>query len=294
MTWVTWRQHRAQAMTSLAVVAGLAVVLLVASGPMRQAFSQDGIARCVAGDPRTGSCQNAISAFMSNWGFTYNQALIALLIIPGMIGVIIGAPLLGRELEQGTWRMVWSQTVPRTRWLAVKLALVSNGLVVSGAALTAVFTWYRTPMDQLTGRFSEAAFDFEGLSLTASLLCAFGFAVLAGLLTRRSIAAMVTAFLPWLVLRGVIDFVLRPHYAHPLVKHLPPTASTQFGPNSVSVTGNLGDWVLQATRMRGYVSVIYQPASRFWDFQLTEAGIYLACTAAALGVTGWLLHRRTA
>jgi ABC-2 family transporter protein len=291
MTWVTWRQHRGQASASLAVLAGLAVALLLVSAPMRSAFREDGITGCVATNLQAGSCQNAISAFMNSWGFTYNQALIALMIVPGLIGVVIGAPLLGRELEQGTWRMAWSQTVPRTRWLAVKLALVTSGLIVFGAAATAVFTWYRAPMDQLTGHFTEAAFDFEGLSLTASLLCAFAFAVLAGLVTRRSIAAMVTAFLPWLVLRGIVDFFLRQHYAQPLTRHLATSASIQFGPNSTSMTGNLGDWVLGASRTSGYVSVVYQPASRFWGFQLIEAGIYLALAAAALGAAVWLVRR---
>jgi hypothetical protein len=38
----------------------------------------------------------------------------------------------------------------------------------------------------------------------------------------------------------------------------------------------------------------YQPASRFWHFQLIEAGLFAALTAAALGATIWLLHRRGA
>ncbi len=86
----------------------------------------------------------------------------------------------------------------RTRWLSVKLALVTGGLVVLGAAMTLVITWYRAPMDRLTGQLLNQAYDFEGLVLTAYILCAFGFAVLAGLLLRRSIAAMVVAFVPWL------------------------------------------------------------------------------------------------
>ncbi len=294
MTWVTWRQHRGQAMTVLAVLAGLAVALLLVSAPMRQAFSQDGVAGCVARDPQTGSCQNAIGTFLNNWGFTYNQALVALLIIPGLIGVVIGAPLLGRELEQGTWRMAWSQTVPRTRWLAVKLALVAGGLVVLGAAMTLVFTWYRAPLDRLTGRFTQAAFDFEGLALTASLLCAFGFGVLAGLLARRSIGAMVAAFVPWLAVSGVMDLFLRQRFEQPLTKHLPASAGISFGPNSASMTGNLGDWVLGASRTARYVSVTYQPASRFWSFQLIEAGLYVTLTAAALGAAAWLLRWRAA
>lgn len=40
--------------------------------------------------------------------------------------------------------------------------------------------------------------------------------------------------------------------------------------------------------------VTYQPADRFWPFQFIEAGIFVALTAAALGTTIWLLHRRAA
>jgi hypothetical protein len=294
MTWVTWRQHRGQATVSAGVLAGLAMVLFLASAPMRQAFGQDGIAGCLAGHPATGTCQNSIGTFLDNWGFTYNQALIALLVIPGLIGVVIGAPLLGRELEQGTWRMAWSQTVPRTRWLVIKLMLVSGGLVILGTAMTVLFTWYRAQMDQITGHFTEAAFDFEGLSLTASLLCAFAFAVLAGLLTRRSIAAMVAAFLPWVVLRVADDFFLRKRFMSPLTEHLPAGTHILFGPNATSMTGHPGDWVLGASQASGYVSVTYQPAGRFWSFQFIEAGLYLTLAAAALGAAILLLRRRAA
>jgi hypothetical protein len=40
--------------------------------------------------------------------------------------------------------------------------------------------------------------------------------------------------------------------------------------------------------------ITYQPADRFWIFQSIEAGIFVALTAAALGATIWLLHRRPA
>ncbi len=38
--------------------------------------------------------------------------------------------------------------------------------------------------------------------------------------------------------------------------------------------------------------VTYQPADRFWTFQFIEAGLSVLLTAAALGITIWLLHRR--
>jgi hypothetical protein len=60
--------------------------------------------------------------------------------------------------------------------------------------MTAVITWYRAPMDCLTGHLEHHVYDFGGLVLTACILCAFGFAVPTGLL-RRSLPAMVAAFI---------------------------------------------------------------------------------------------------
>ena len=53
-------------------------------------------------------------------------------------------------------------------------------------------------------------------------------------------------------------------------------------------TGRIGDLVLN---INGNL-ITYQPADRFWPFQFIEAGIFVALTAAALGATIWLLHRR--
>jgi hypothetical protein len=66
-------------------------------------------------------------------------------------------------------------------------------------------------MDCLTGHLEHHVYDFGGLVLTACILCAFGFAVPTGLL-RRSLPAMVAAFIPWLAIRIVIEFLFRPHF----------------------------------------------------------------------------------
>jgi hypothetical protein len=59
-------------------------------------------------------------------------------------------------------------------------------------------------------------------------------------------------------------------------------------------TGHIGDWVLRATSPGNQIVTTYQPADRFWTFQLIEAGLIMAITAAALATTIWLLHRRAA
>ena len=123
----------------------------------------------------------AVSAFMERFGPGAGVAFwVLLLLLPGLIGVIVGAQLLGREPELGSWRPAWSQSVPQTWWLVTRLALVTGGLAVLGAAMTAVITWYREPMDRLTRHLIGNAHDFESVVLIAYILCAFWLAVLAG------------------------------------------------------------------------------------------------------------------
>jgi ABC-type transport system involved in multi-copper enzyme maturation permease subunit len=294
MIWVSWRQHRSEAAGCLAVLIGLAIYAILVGTSMRTAFGHDGLVACLAGSKGAVGCPNAVMAFTNEFGSEVNIAFWSVaLIVPGLIGVLVGAPLIARELEYGTWRLAWSQSVPRARWLAIELAMVTVGLVIVGAAMTAVITWYRAPMDRLTGHFQHNIYDFEGLVPTAYILCAFGFAVLAGLVIRRSIPAMIAAFIPWLAIRLVIEFLFRPHFLAPLT--LTCGASNCSGNNGgygisaiPPATGHIGDWVLSQTR-NGF---LYQPADRFWTFQFIEAGIFVALAAAALGTAVWLLHRR--
>jgi ABC-type transport system involved in multi-copper enzyme maturation permease subunit len=296
MIWVSWRQHRNEAFGCLAVLLGLAIYAILVGTSMRTAFGHDGLTPCLASSRGTLGCQGAVQAFTNQFGSEVNIAFWSVaLIVPGLIGVLVGAPLIARELEYGTWRLAWSQSVPRARWLAVKLAVVTGGLIIVGAAMTAVITWYRAPMDELTGRFQHNIYDFEGLVPTAYILCAFGFAVLAGLLIRRSIPAMIAAFLPWLAIRLVVEFVFRPSFLAPLT--LTCGANNCGGNNGgygisaiPPATGHIGDWVLSQTA-RGF---LYQPADRFWVFQSIEAGLFVLLAAAALGTAIWLLHRRAA
>jgi hypothetical protein len=301
MIWVSWRQHRSEALGCLAVLVGLAAYAIVVGSSMRSAFGQD-LAACLARSQGAG-CPGLVSAFDGQFGSEVNVAFWSVaLIVPGLIGVLVGAPLIARELEYGTWRLAWSQTVPRARWLTIKLALVTGGLVILGAAMTAVIMWYRAPMDRLIGHFQHNAYDYEGLVPTAYILCAFGFAVLAGLLIRRSIPAMIAAFVPWLAIRLVVEFVFRPSFLAPLTIACSATPIGCSGQGNGGTglagippaTGHIGDWALATNSGPSHNLISYQPADRFWAFQSIEAGIFVLLAAAALGTAIWLLHRRAA
>ncbi|MBV9449433.1 MAG: ABC transporter permease subunit [Streptosporangiaceae bacterium] len=296
MIWVTWRQHRVQALICFAVLCAVAIYAIGAGIWMRHAFSADGIPLCLARSGGAG-CPAAITSFADR--FNQGVAVISdvpLLIVPGLLGIVVGATLLGQELERGTWRLAWSQTVPRNRWLVTKLGLVTGGLLAFGVAVTMIMTWYHQPLDQVTARLRPVPGTAEGLTFTASLLCAFGLAVLAGLLLRNTIGAMVTAYVAWEIPTTVVTLLGGPiRFPPPVTVRLPchagcPGASVSSVP---PVTGHLGDYVLGVARSGGQLVVTYQPASRFWLVQLIGGGIYLSTAVTALGVALWLLHRRT-
>jgi hypothetical protein len=297
MIWVTWRQHRGQAVASLILFAALAAVATGFGIPMHSAFSGDGLPACLARSGGSG-CVTALTSFVDRFarGGPGSALLdVLLLATPGMLGAVVGATLLGRELELGTWRLAWSQTVPRTRWLVTKLVLVTGALVVFGVAVSAVMAWYYGPLNQVASRATLGPYGDDDLTFTASLLCAFGVAVLIGLLLRNTIAAMVVGYLAWELPTALTALLNGPLYVPgPAVMRIPCHAACPAAVGSVlPVTGHLGDSVLSVTRRGGELIVTYLPASRFWTEQIIQAGILLAVAVSALGTAIWLLHRRT-
>jgi hypothetical protein len=297
MIWVTWRQHRAQAIVMLALFAVIACYAVVLGVWMRSAFNADGLPGCLA---RSGGadCGATITSFFSRFGGGPTMPVnLVVLVIPGFLGAAVGGPLLAQELQTGTWQLAWSQTVPRGRWLAVKLGLIIGGLVVFGGAITAILGWASGPLNEVSIRLQPPSFNYQGIMLPCSLLCAFGLGLLAGLLLRNSIGAMVAGYFAW-----EVPFLLGTLLTGPLnlmnstvrIPCAPAACAAASTNSSPPVTGHLGDLVTNVVRSGGNeLTVTYLPADRFWALQFLVGGMYLAIAVAAIGTAVWLLHRRT-
>jgi hypothetical protein len=296
MIWVTWRQHRVQAVVMLALFVVIAIYGVVLGVWMRSAFNADGLPACLA---RSGGadCGATITSFFSR--FSHGATLpinLLVMVIPGFLGAAVGGPLLGQELQTGTWQLAWSQTVPRGRWLVAKLGLVVAALVVFGAAITAILSWAWGPLDEVSIRLQQPSFNLEGILLPCSLLCAFGLALLFGLLLRNMVGGMVAGYFAWEVpfllgtlLTGPLQFMTTT-VRIPCAGAACAAASTNSAP---PVTGHLGDFVTNVVRSGNELTVTYVPADRFWPLQLVVGGMYFAIALAAIGTAIWLLHRRT-
>ena len=152
-------------------------------------------------------------------------------VVPALIGAFVGAPVLARELETGTFRYAWTQGFGRWRWTLAKL--VALGVVVTAAAgaISVLFSWYYQPYfatgnqalsisKEVTLEASPLApglFDLRGVSFAAWTLAAFAIGALAGMLIRRVVPAIVATLAVYAGLAFAAGEFLRQHYLAPLV-----------------------------------------------------------------------------
>ncbi len=136
-------------------------------------------------------------------------------VAPGIIGVFWGAPLVARELDAGTFRQAWTQSVTRTRWLAVKLGLVGLASMAAAGLLSLLATWWSSPLDRVQmGPF--ATFDQRDLVPIGYAAFALALGVTAGVLIRRTLPAMATTLAVFVAVRVVIKEWARPYLIAPL------------------------------------------------------------------------------
>jgi hypothetical protein len=111
------------------------------------------------------------------------------LVLPALIGLFWGAPLIARELEAGTHRLVWNQSVTRTRWLAVKLGLVGLAAVTAAGLGSLAVDWWSDPIDKTAfdqfPRMEPLLFGTRGIVPVAYAAFAFALGVTIGMLVRR-------------------------------------------------------------------------------------------------------------
>jgi hypothetical protein len=117
MTWVSWRLQRTETLIAAGILALIAALLVPTGITMASAYHHDGLAACLGANPSY-SCNQAIVGFQLRF-----RPLFALLdwftLIPGLIGVLLAAPFI-LELENGTYRLAWTQSITRRRWIATK------------------------------------------------------------------------------------------------------------------------------------------------------------------------------
>ncbi|MDG4800292.1 ABC transporter permease subunit [Micromonospora sp. WMMD980] len=210
MIWTTWRQFRVPALGGVVALALFAAYVGHLGLDVRTAHDTYR-ARCAGAPDCPGLRQLAVDYENTS---LYLAALLGP--VPGLLGMFWGAPLVARELEAGTQRLVWNQSVTRRRWLAVKLAVVGlTAMAVTGAA-AALVTWAMSPVDRIAdNRFSTVLFGARNLAPSAYAALAVALGVLIGLVVRRTVPAMALTALAFVVLQILVPNLVRPHLLPP-------------------------------------------------------------------------------
>ncbi|MBU2668005.1 ABC transporter permease [Actinoplanes bogorensis] len=229
MIWLTWRQSRAAAAAIAGFLSVVAVILAITGPGLRDDFRASGLAAC-AGD----GCTNAQHLFAASVNGNpvavgvYFLALVSLYALPALIGMFWGAPLIAREIESRTLRLTWSQTVTRGRWLGVKLGLLGAGSVVAAGLFSLAVTWWAQPFDQaaerpahdqgmdLPNRFAPLTFGARGLVPVGYAVFAFVLGLLAGVVLRRTLAAMAVTLAALALVQLTVPATVRSSYNRPV------------------------------------------------------------------------------
>jgi hypothetical protein len=279
MIWLTWRQFRPQAIVAAGGLAAVAIVLAATRPGLGSAYTAAGLSACHA------HCATAASIFLDRVGnfdkFLDFGTVILLLLAPALMGLFWGAPLIAREVADGTHRIAWNQSVTRTRWTIVKLGLVGLAAIATAGLLTLMVTWWASPIDaaSLAGGSAQAAtggngvhvtfngfaearldpviFDARGVAPLGYAVLAFALGVTAGVLLRRTLPAMALTLVAFVAVQVLIPNFVRPHLLPPdhvtapvNVQHEDFNTSAGSGLSALQLTGSFaepGAWVLSDT-----------------------------------------------
>jgi ABC-type transport system involved in multi-copper enzyme maturation permease subunit len=318
MIWLTWRQLRTQVLYTVIALVALAAVMLPTGLALHHTFTGSGLEDCIAklGTAQVVSgddCRNLREQFNNQFS---GLAFIGILfvVLPALVGLFFGAPLVARDVEHGTHRLVWTQGVSRRRWAWTKFSVIGAITLVLAVAYALGMSWWFAPVVTAgSGRLSPVAFDVQGIAPIGYTLFAVSLGIFAGAISRRVLPAMGITLGGYLVVRVLIETVARPRFMTPETLSVPLTSAEQLNPFagdwvfSQGVINAAGTLVMPNTRIGCHVDagtqapacgselvqqglgpapfanwMQYHPDSRFWAFQGIETGIFIALSALLL------------
>jgi hypothetical protein len=299
--WLSWRLQRTETLVALGIFVLLAVLLVPTGINMVDAYHHDGLAACLSANASS-RCQGEIGGFRQQFQSLSDNATWFTL-VPGLIGVLFAAPFL-YDLEHGTYRLAWTQSITRRRWLLGKLGLPILTALLASAGLIVLFTWWRSPMAHLDGRLEKSTYDVTGTVVIGYTLFALGLALALGALWRRVAPSLMAAFVGYFAVRLLVDYKVRDHLVAPVgatwrgMLHQPASFMNAYVLNMVEVVkghriplggGLSGGSVKFVTPNpgRAVFHAVYLPVSDFWPLQLTETALFAGLGLLLIAFAAW-------
>ncbi len=244
MIWFAWRQFRTQALIAFVLLLAVGIAFLV-TGPHVLHTYHTQIVGCSARH----DCTAVRGSFLSAYPFLQNL-LTESELLAVVIGIFWGAPVVAREFDTGTYRLAWTQSASRARWLSAKMLVGGIATVITAGVFTLMATWWSSPIDRVRDQ-PFSLFDTRDIVPIGYALFAFALGVALGAVVRRVIPAMVLTIAGFAAVRGLFNFVIRQHLATILHTSFSLTSPATTGGIRIGGNINPGDWILTTVTKNG-------------------------------------------
>jgi hypothetical protein len=218
LAWLTWRQHRWAIIGIVVPVLAMTAWGAYLAAAMNSLYQQCGNKPCASDTTQYATLNGSFGPFILT-----DYVLHFALYMPMLFGMFLGAPVLGREHEQRTLLLAWSQDVSPARWLWTKLLLL-GALVAASAAIMAAEAEHlarvRITVSGSGSMFSGTEFQISGMLPLVFSVAWFAVGVALGALIRHTLPAAAT------VLAGFIGLTLLVQWRYPTLR----TPLAQFQP----------------------------------------------------------------
>ncbi|GHF18591.1 ABC transporter permease [Streptomyces morookaense] len=309
LPWLVLRQHRVTAWCAASALAALVVGLVWLRFGMDDFIDSRAIRDACITSTECPTAQATVDYFRRTAGDLLHYLGYPLMLLPPIAGMFVAGPVVARELESGTYKLAWTQSVSPLRWFAVKLSVPAVAVLAGGSLLSVAYTWawQAVPEVLLPGQAWYHSFDTLGAAPVAHALLGIAVGALAGLLVKRAVPAMGAALVGYLVLAGELLDNLRAHLVGPVTQlsaaqpglirdrtwmlergivtrtgeHIAePNCGVDVSPEGCLARHDGAGWYLE-----------FHPYSHFWPLQWAEAGVSVVLAAVVTGGAVWLLRR---
>jgi len=210
MNWLAWRQHRKQFMI-FGLILFVFAIFTVLTGNHYWHEYQSTLATCRQ-NPANPSCSDIEGSLGLSFGAFLRVVYVTAIGVPLVLGLFLGSPMFSREYEEGTNKLVWTQSVSRRRWLTVKLLWVIVFAALYGLAISLLASWWaRTTNSINQSRFDTGQFDVQGIMplVYSVFFTTIGFTMSAWF--RKSILAIGITLGLFIVFQASVGEWVRPY-----------------------------------------------------------------------------------
>jgi len=237
MNWFVWRQHRTQFAIFGLIVAAFAILVILTGNHFWHEYQQ-AVTTCKL-NPATPSCSDLHNSLPESYGAILRTVYVTGLGVPLLLGLFLGSPLFSKEYEEGTNKLIWTQSVSRRKWLTTKLVWTLAFAALYGLAFSLLISWWARTTNALDhSRFDTGQFDAQGIMPFAYsvFFTAVGFTMSAWF--RKTLIALAVTFGLFIAFQASVGQWVRPHYMTPV------TVTSPLGPGSLDKKIPTGAWVI--------------------------------------------------